>query len=66
MGFGIFDNDTAYDTRGILEEYLDDGMSLREAFNKMKEECIEKDTNKVLALAILQKRYLGKIDDDFY
>lgn len=63
-GYGIFDDDTASDIKGDFEEYIEEGLSITEATEKLLEEyqeIIEEDEDEsptiYLALASLQMEY---------
>lgn len=63
-GYGIFDDDNASDIRGDFEEYIEEGLSITEATEKILEEyqeIIEEDEDDgptvYLALASLQMEH---------
>lgn len=69
-GYGIFDDDTASDIKGDFEEYIEEGLSITEATEKILEEyqeIIEDDEDDsptvYLALASLQMEH-GELQAD--
>lgn len=63
-GYEIFDDDTASDIKGDFEEYIEEGLSITEATEKILEEyqeIIEEDENDsptvYLALALIQMEH---------
>lgn len=62
-GYGIFDDDTASDVRDNFEEYIEDGLSIADATERILEEYQEEIEDEVdgatiyLALASLQMEH---------
>ncbi|MDP4147032.1 MAG: DUF4259 domain-containing protein [Bacillota bacterium] len=69
-GYGIFDDDTALDIKGDFEEYVEEGLSITDATERILEEykeIIENDEDDgptvYLALASLQMKH-GELHTD--